>query len=339
MTSNPEWGEKTSGLEVASTYAQYIKGRNVLITGVAPAGVGEGTAIAFASQKPATLILVSRTKEKLDSVASHIRESYPEVDIRVVTIDLASQASIRKAAAEVAGIISKLDILVNNAGATYNARRWTAEGIEIQFGANHIGPFLFTKLMLPLLKEAAKQSPAGATRIVNLSSHGHRLSTIRFHDYNIENKEVPEEEKPFSPLPPTFGRIQEDGYMPTIAYSQSKTANVLFTLYLQEHLQANGIMSTDQLIVRIGVDSQLGREHDEEMADAIAKTSTFWKNCDQGASTTLVAALDPALNTRGGLYLADCQFFPSADFAKDPNIAERLWYLSEDLIGEKFNLE
>lgn len=210
---------------------------------MAPAGVGEGTAIAFASQKPATLILVSRTKEKLDSVASHIRELYPEVDVRVVTIDLASQASIRKAAAEVTGIISKLDILVNNAGATYNARRWTAEGIEIQFGANHIGPFLFTKLMFPLLKEAAKSSPAGATRIVNLSSHGHRISTIRFHDYNIENKEIPEEEKPFSPLPPAFGRVQEDGYMPTIAYAQSKTANILFTLYIQEHLQANGIMS------------------------------------------------------------------------------------------------
>ncbi|KAI2776295.1 NAD(P)-binding protein [Daldinia loculata] len=337
MTSNPEWGEKTSGLEVASTYAQYIEGRNVLITGVAPAGVGEGTAIAFASQKPATLILVSRTKEKLDSVASHIRELYPEVDVRVVTIDLASQASIRKAAAEVTGIISKLDILVNNAGATYNARRWTAEGIEIQFGANHIGPFLFTKLMFPLLKEAAKSSPAGATRIVNLSSHGHRISTIRFHDYNIENKEIPEEEKPFSPLPPAFGRVQEDGYMPTIAYAQSKTANILFTLYLQEHLQANGIMS--YAVHPGGVDSQLGREHDEEMADTIAKTSTFWKNCDQGASTTLVAALDPALNTRAGLYLSDCQFFPSADFAKDPNIAERLWHLSEDLIGEKFNLE
>ncbi|KAI8957307.1 NAD(P)-binding protein [Daldinia sp. FL1419] len=337
MTSNSDWGEKTSGIEVAKSYSQHIKGKNVLITGVAPAGVGEGTAIAFASQQPANLILVSRTKEKLDSVALKIRELYPEVDVRVVIINLASQASIRKAAAEVTGIISKLDILINNAGATYNSRRWTEEGIEMQFGANHIGPFLFTKLMLPLLKEAAKQSPAGATRIVNLSSHGHRLSTIRFHDYNIENKEVPEEEKPFSPLPPVFGRVQEDGYMPTIAYAQSKTANILFTLFLQEHLQADGIMS--YAVHPGGVDTQLGRDHDAEMADTIAKTSTFWKNCDQGASTTLVAALDPALNARGGLYLSDCQFFPCADFAKDPNIAQRLWSLSEDLVGEKFSLE
>ncbi|KAI1383742.1 retinol dehydrogenase 13 [Hypoxylon trugodes] len=337
MTSNPEWGEKTSALEVAKTYAQQIEGKNVLITGVAPEGVGEGTAIAFASQKPAILILVSRTKEKLEAIASTVRDLYPGVNVRTVTIDLASQASIRKAAAEVIGLISKLDILVNNAGATYNTRKWTAERIEIQFGANHIGPFLFTKLLFPLLSEAAKQSPAGATRIINLSSHGHRLSPIRFHDYNIENKEVPPEEKPFSPLPPTFSKVTEDGYMGTIAYAQSKTANILFTLYLQEHLQAKGI--TSYAVHPGGVTSHLGRDHDEEMADAIAKTSKFWKNCDQGASTTLVAAVDPALNVPSGLYLADCQFFPSADHAKDPSTAERLWHLSEDLIGEKFDLE
>ncbi|KAI2605635.1 retinol dehydrogenase 13 [Hypoxylon sp. NC1633] len=337
MTSKSDWGETTSALEVANAYARQIEGRNVLITGVAPEGVGEGTAIAFASQRPATLILVSRTKEKLDSVASSIRTSSPGVDVRIVTIDLSSQHSVRKAAAEVNGMVPKLDILVNNAGATYNARRWTAEGIEIQFGANHIGPFLFTKLLFPLLKEAAKQAPAGATRIVNVSSHGHRLSTIRFHDYNIENKEVPPEEKPFSPMPPAFGRVQEDGYMPTIAYAQSKTANILFTLYLQEHLRTKGIMS--YAVHPGGVSSHLGREHDEEMADAISKTSTFWKNCDQGASTTLVAALDPALNVRGGLYLADCQFSPAADYAEDLGIAKHLWHLSEELIGEKFGLE
>ncbi|KAI1413883.1 retinol dehydrogenase 13 [Hypoxylon sp. FL1857] len=336
MTSNSEWGEKTSGLEVASAYAQYIEGRNILITGVAPEGVGEGTAFAFASQKPAILILASRTKQKLDTVAESIRAKYPGIDVRVVTVDLASHASVRNAASEVSGMISKLDILVNNAGATYNSRRWTAEGIEMQFGANHIGPFLFTKLLFPLLDEAAKQSTAGATRIINLSSHGHRLSTIRFHDYNIENKEVPPEEQPFSPLPPTFARVQKDGYMPTIAYAQSKTANILFTLYLQEHLQEKGI--TSYAVHPGGVSSNLGRDHDEEMADAIAKTSKFWKNVDQGASTTLVAALDPALNAPGGLYLADCQFFPSADHAKDRSIAERLWRLSEDLIGEKFTL-
>ncbi|KAI5861518.1 retinol dehydrogenase 13 [Durotheca rogersii] len=336
MTSNPAWGESTSALEVAKAYAQGIEGKNVLVTGVAPEGVGSGTALAFASQKPAILILASRTKEKLEAVASSIRASYPGVDVRTVTVDLASQATIRKAAVEVAGLISKLDILVNNAGVTYDTRRWTVEGIEMQFGANHIGPFLFTKLLLPLLEKAAKDQPAGATRIVNLASHGHRLSTIRFHDYNIENKEVPPEEKPFSPMPPAFSRVCEDGYMPTVAYAQSKTANILFTLYLQEHLKSKGIMS---YAVHPGsVSTNLGRDHDPEMAEAIAKTAKYWKTPDEGASTSLVAALDPALNERAGLYLADCQFFPAAEHARDPKIAERLWKLSEELIREKFDL-
>ncbi|KAI1637837.1 hypothetical protein F4809DRAFT_602837 [Biscogniauxia mediterranea] len=336
MTSNPDWGEKTSGLEVAKRYAQYLRGKNVVITGVAPGGVGEGTAMAFASQNPGALVLVSRTKTKLETVADSIRKSYPDVEVHTVVMDLASQDSIRKAAAEIAKIIPKLDILVNNAGATYRLRQWTAEKIEMQFGANHIGPFLFTKLLFPLLKAAAGGSPAGATRVINLSSHGHRLSTIRFHDYNMEGKEIPPEEQPFSPMPPAFAKAQEDGYLSTIAYSQSKTANILFTLSLQQHAAATGIMS--YAVHPGGVNSHLGREHDEEVADAISKTAKYWKNSDEGSSTSLVAALDPALNETRGLYLADCQFFPCADYAMDPKIAERLWSLSEDLIGEKFVL-
>jgi NAD(P)-dependent dehydrogenase (short-subunit alcohol dehydrogenase family) len=158
-------------------------------------------------------------------------------------MDMASQDSIRRAAAEVESLISTLDILVNNAGCTYRLRQWTTEGIEMQFGVNHIGTYLLTKLLFPLLKAAAKQSPAGETRIVNLSSHGHMLSPFRFHDYNMENKELPLEEQPISPMPPAFAKAQKDGYLSTIAYSHSKTANILFTLYLQDHFRASGIMS------------------------------------------------------------------------------------------------
>lgn len=214
---------------------------------MAPEGVGEGTAVAFASQGPENLILVSRTPAKVEAVASSIRALYPEVHVKVVIMDLSSQASIRSAAAEVAGIIDTLDVLVNNAGATYRLRQWTAEKIEIQFGANHIGPFLFTKLLFPLLEAAAKRdySPPspGSTRIINLSSHGHRISPIRFHDYNIENKEVPEEERPAPYVQGPFAKVEDDGYMSTVAYAQSKTANILFTVYLQRHLRDRGIAS------------------------------------------------------------------------------------------------
>jgi NAD(P)-dependent dehydrogenase (short-subunit alcohol dehydrogenase family) len=199
--------------------------------------------MAVASQNPCILILASRTRQKIEAVAAKIKSAYPQVKAQVVILDLASQESIRRAAEEVLTLIPKLDLLINNAGSVNMSRQWTKERIEIQFGANHIGHFLFTKLLLPLLERAAKSSPSGETRIVNLSSQGHRLSPIRFHDYNIEGKEVPPEEAPFSPMPPAFSKALADGYMPIVAYGQSKTANILFTMYLQEHLSARGIAS------------------------------------------------------------------------------------------------
>ncbi|KAK7955906.1 uncharacterized protein PG986_005128 [Apiospora aurea] len=336
MASNPTWGEKTAGSEVAKTFSDQIKGRNVVITGVAPNGIGQTTASAIAAQGPAHLILASRTKEKLEQAASELRSAYPVVDIQIVILDLASQAAVRKAAAEIAQLIPKLDVLINNAGAVIMTRRLTAENIELQFGANHIGHFLFTKQLMPLLEAASRDGPAGATRIVNLSSQGHRCSPVRFHDINIEGKEVPEEEKQPSYMPPAFTRVNNDGYMPIAAYGQSKTANILFTVSLQQRLKSRGIAS---FAVHPGaIDTNLGREHDPEMAEAISKTATYWKTLDEGAATTLVAALDPALNDSNEPFLSDCQVAEPSPWAKDAESAEKLWKLSEDLIGEKFDL-
>ncbi|KAI0131856.1 hypothetical protein BJ170DRAFT_222982 [Xylariales sp. AK1849] len=334
MTSNPEWGERTSGLEVAKVFAEQVRDRVVVITGVAPNGIGESTAIAIASQNPSVLVLASRTRENLEASASKIRSTYPHVDIKIVILDLASQDIIRKAASEIITTVPNVDLLINNAGAVTGARQWTKEGIEIQFGANHIGHFLFTKLLMPLLETAARDHPAGATRIINLTSQGHRLSPVRFHDYNIEDKEIPPEEEPTSGLPAVYTKAKPDGYLPLIAYGQSKTANLLFTVYLQEHLKSRGIAS--YAVHPGGINTNLGREHDEETAAAIAKTSKYWKTLDEGASTTLVAALDPKLNENTGLYLLDCQFGPAAPFALDPVTAARLWKLSEELTSVEF---
>lgn len=214
----------------------------VLVTGIGPNGIGGATARAFASQGPSLLILASRTQNKIDSVAAEIRKSYPSVRVEPVLLDLSSQKAIRDAAAEVGKLTDKLDILVNNAGAVVYERQKTAEGIELQFGINHVGPFLFTNLLVPLLLKSAEAAPAGATRVVSLSSAGHRLSPIRFSDYNLEGgRPIPKEEEPFSPLPPMFAKETEDRYNGTIAYAQSKTANILFTKSLQEYLGKRGI--------------------------------------------------------------------------------------------------
>jgi NAD(P)-dependent dehydrogenase (short-subunit alcohol dehydrogenase family) len=294
----------------------------VLITGVSPKSIGYSTALAFASQQPGLLILASRSLEKMKSVVSSIQESYPGVRVEIVQLDLSSQDSIRSAATAVKQLTDTLDILINNAAAVVYSRQTTAEGIELQFGVNHIGPFLFTNLLLPLMLRAAASSSPGSVRIVNLTSAGHRLSPMRFSDYNLEKESdsLPDDEKPVSPLPPMFSRVTtDDGYNGTIAYGQSKTANILFTVYLQEHLGKKGIASyvlhpgsksnldiptqypsqyltMSDFVYVVGIETDLGRDQDQQMAKEFVTIAKYWKTLDEGASTTMVAALDPALN-------------------------------------------
>ena len=159
-------------------------------------------------------------------------------------MDLGSHASIRKAAAEIARLVDHIDILVNNAGVVSSERRETAEGLEQAFGTNHIGHFLFTSLLTPLLLAAAARSiHHGATRIVNVTSLGYRLSPIRFHDYNFEGKPVPKEEEPPAGLPPHMKPNASEGrpYQGFCAYGQSKTANILHCVALDKRLNGRGI--------------------------------------------------------------------------------------------------
>jgi NAD(P)-dependent dehydrogenase (short-subunit alcohol dehydrogenase family) len=160
-----------------------------------------------------------------------------------VLLDLMSQESIKAAAAEIASLTDRLDLIINNAGFMTQTRTATKEGIEGQFGANHIGHFLLTNLLVPQLLAAAKSSTPGTTRVVNLTSLGHRISPVRFSDYNLTRKDVPEDEKNPGPLAPMFQENAPDGYNGWIAYGQAKTANILFSVGLNERLKTKGVAS------------------------------------------------------------------------------------------------
>ncbi|RAR00259.1 retinol dehydrogenase 13 [Stemphylium lycopersici] len=177
-------------------------------------------------------------------------------------------------------------------------RQTTKEGIEGQFGANHIGHFLFTNLLMPQLLTSAASSAPGATRVVNLTSLGHRLSPVRFSDYNLEkaNEDVPEEER-HGPLPRIFAKPADDGYEGFVAYGQAKTANILFSVGLNERFGSNGLKS---YAVHPG------------------------------------SALDPALNEFREVLLHDCQTCNAMSYATDVRLAEKLWNLSEKLVQKSF---
>ena len=160
-------------------------------------------------------------------------------------MDLSSLKSVRGAAEEINDMTSKLDVVINNAAVNVQDYRLTREDIEMHFGTNHIGLFLLTNMIMPKLRRAAKESSSpGATRIINMTSAGHRLSPIRFSDYNFCNqvKDLPAGERPPPGLPPSIFD-PEIAYSPFLAYGQSKTANILFSVNLSQHLKSQGIIS------------------------------------------------------------------------------------------------
>jgi NAD(P)-dependent dehydrogenase (short-subunit alcohol dehydrogenase family) len=150
----------------------------------------------------------------IDEIKSNPKSS--DVETRFLELDLASQKSVRQAAETVLGWkdVDHIDVLVNSAGTMAGPYKTTQEGIENQFGSNHIGHFLFTNLLLP--KILASPSP----RVVSVASDGHRFGGIRFEDYNFQD-----------------GKLYEQWE----AYGQSKTANILFARALAEKWGAKGL--------------------------------------------------------------------------------------------------
>lgn len=166
----------------------------------------------------------------------------PSLGLKLVVLDLASFKAVRAAAAEISQMVGHLDILMNNAGVVSSERKETVDGIEQTFGANHVGHFLFTSLLTPLLVAgAAKSSSSGLTRVVNVTSLGYRLSPVRFHDYNFTGNEVPKEEEPPMKLPVHMAIGKGRSYGPFPAYGQSKTANILHCVSLNHKLSSKGI--------------------------------------------------------------------------------------------------
>lgn len=162
--------------------------------------------------------------------------------MKTVIIDLASQDSVRSAAEEIGRMTGHLDLLINNAGVSQTSRQSAPNGLELTLATNHVGPFLLTELLIPLLKRAVeRQATHGMTRIVNLSSAAHYVSPFRFSDPNFEGgRPLPQDEEPRKGLDEHFYEINE-GFAGWMAYASSKTANVLFTVALQERLRPSGI--------------------------------------------------------------------------------------------------
>jgi NAD(P)-dependent dehydrogenase (short-subunit alcohol dehydrogenase family) len=218
---------------------------------------------------------------------------------------------VRTFAQEFLSKYEQLHLLINNAGVMACPFGKTADGFERQFGTNHLGHFLLTQLLTPALLKGA---PA---RVVNLSSRAHRMSPVVFEDIQFQNRD----------------------YHKWGAYGQSKTANILHAVELNRRLGPQGVQA---FAVHPGViQTELGRHLDEEDLQFMS-TLTF-KSTEAGAATSVYAATAPELAGKGGEYLFDCRIAEVSDdpdnidvvrsYAVDPNLAEKLWVLSEQMVG------
>ncbi|MRN55043.1 SDR family NAD(P)-dependent oxidoreductase [Paenibacillus sp. LC-T2] len=288
-----------------------LSGKIAIVTG-GYSGVGLETTRALA-EAGATVIVPARTSEKARAAIAGI----PQVELE--ELDLIDPASIDAFAQRFLDSGRQLDILINNAGIMAPPLVRDARGYESQFATNHLGHFQLTERLWPALKQV------GSARVVSVSSTGIRFGGVDIDDPNFERRE----------------------YDKWKAYGQSKSANALFAVALDRRGQAHGIHAFSVHPGRIMTDLVRFMSDDEK-----STTGTDFKTTEQGAATSVWCATSPQLEGKGGVNCLDvdiAEAIPALDlqgmaqvlsgvlpWAIDPELAEQLWQLSEEMTGVKF---
>ncbi|KAI5865791.1 retinol dehydrogenase 13 [Durotheca rogersii] len=312
--------------DVAKAFADKIKGRTFLITGVSEKSIGANLAYALAAEAPARILLVGRNKSRIDPVVRRIATNYPDVVATFVPCDLTDFDSVRAAARRINedAAIPRVDVVVNNAGVMAPVKyTLDKQGYELSLSANHLGHFLLTALLLPKIVAAAP-----GARVVNVSSRGHAAGPFRFDDWNFS------------------GGAAYDGWS---AYGQSKTANILFSAELGRRLAGAGIRAYavhPGAIIGTGLADHLGEGEWQGIYEVALRNTGHefpalndLKDLSAGTASLAAAALDPDLDGQSGAYIVDCQVArPLEPYAEDPENARKLWELSEELVGQKLEL-
>jgi len=311
-----EFGATSTAREVAAGCD--LNGMTAIVTGGA-SGIGVETARALA-EAGAEVMLAVRNVEAGEATAADIGKTAPG-KVTVGKVDLSDMASV--AAFASAWGDRPLNVLINNAGVMACPLSYTAQDLEMQIGTNHFGHFLLSVLLARGLMNAAEEGRA--SRLVSLSSIGHRRSGIHFDDIHYR-------ERPY------------DKWQ---AYGQAKTANSLFAVGFHERFADLGV--TANAVMPGGIMTPLQRHlpREEMIAfgwmDENGKVNDRFKSTEQGAATSVWAALAEELEGVGGLYLENCNqavpwsqdtsFEGVMPHALDPETAERLWIVSEETTG------
>ena len=271
--------------------------RIAIVTG-ANSGMGMATVEAL-SDKGATVIMLCRSEKRgQEAFARLTKEKNRKLELMIC--DLGDFDSIRGFARSVKEKYPQVDILVNNAGFISLDRQETKEGIERQFGINHLGHFLLTMLLVDQMR--------AGSRIIVVASGAHKVGKIHFDDINLCH-----------------------GYNVVKAYSQSKLANVLFTRELAVRLKDRGITVNcchpGAVATNMGVDRETG----------FGKTITgllkpFFLTPAEGAATAIYLAADEEVRHISGGYFYKCRIAKSSKRSKSRKTARKLFELSEEMV-------
>ncbi|MBN1951868.1 MAG: SDR family NAD(P)-dependent oxidoreductase [Bacteroidales bacterium] len=295
-----------------------LSGKIMVVTG-GNSGLGYESVKAFA-MKGAEVILASRSTEKGEVAKSAILKDFPDGKIKVMQLDLSDLDSVRRLAGKFLDEYEKLDVLMNNAGIMMTPYFKTKDGLEGQFGVNHLGHFALTGLLLDVLLKTP------GSRIVNVSSGAHKMGRMDFSDLQFEN-----------------GR----SYSPLKSYGQSKLANLLFTYELQRQLES-AHKDSISLAAHPGTTmTNLGRHLEAKLLYKILFPlfKRMSQAQSQGALPQIRASVDP--RAKGGEYYGpdgklEMTGFPvlvqSNAASHNLSDAASLWEESEKLTGVKIDI-
>jgi NAD(P)-dependent dehydrogenase (short-subunit alcohol dehydrogenase family) len=301
-----------------------LTGKRVLVTGVS-AGLGVETARALAAHG-AEVVGAARDLSKAQAATQQVRaQAANGGSLELVQLDLASLDSVRRCADGLLAAGKSFDLIIANAGVMACPQGKTVDGFETQFGTNHLGHFVLVNRIASLLK--------AGSRLVNLSSAGHRYADVDLQDPNFEH----------SP------------YAEFTAYGRSKTANVLFAVEFDRRHKARGVRAT--AVHPGGIRTELSRHLTPAMLEKLVAQINAsqpkgappfsYKSIPQGAATSVWAACVADAAAIGARYCEDCHVAEIAaapgiragvqPYAVDPQHAQALWQKSEEMVGEQFN--
>ncbi|XP_059679680.1 dehydrogenase/reductase SDR family member on chromosome X isoform X1 [Gavia stellata] len=282
-------------------------GKVAIVTGGAK-GIGYQT-VKHLARLGMHVIIAGNSESEGQEAVRKIQEETLTGKVEFLYCDLASMKSIRQFVQRFRAKNYPLHVLVNNAGVMLVPERKTEDGFEEHFGLNYLGHFLLTNLLLDTLKQSGTHSHHA--RIITVSSATHYVGKLQLNDLQ-----------------------SRCSYSPHGAYAQSKLALVLFTYRLQHLLTANGSHVTANVVDPGVVNTELYKH--VFWVVKVTKWMTAWlffKTPEEGASTTIYAAVSPMMEGAGGCYLYNEERTKSADVAYDEELQRRLWTESCKMVG------